>query len=321
MSWFDSIVVQPIFNILLGIYALIPGNDFGVALIIFAVGVRLVMWPLIKKQLHQTKLQRKIQPELKKIKEKAAGNKQLEGQLMLELYRERGINPLAPLGMLIIQIPIFIALFQVITIIASHRERIAEFTYSFIAQLQPVAEVIAKPAQFNENLFGIIDLTKTAFHGGTIYWPLFILAILSAWLQYYQSKQIMPVPDSKRRLRDILKESAQGKQSDQSEMSAILGQSMIKIIPIVAFLAAVSFAGALVLFYAISSLAAIIQQHILLKEDVEEMEVLADKPVKTKNTAAKRAKVAEPAVIVSDKKKGKKVQKPIQKRRKGSKVK
>ena len=114
MSWFESIVVQPIFNILMGLYGVIPGNDFGIAIILFAVLVRLLMWPLIKKQLHQTKLQRQIQPELKKIKQQAAGNKQLEGQLMLELYRERGINPFAPIGVLIVQLPIFIALYQVI---------------------------------------------------------------------------------------------------------------------------------------------------------------------------------------------------------------
>jgi membrane protein insertase Oxa1/YidC/SpoIIIJ len=54
MSWFDSIVVQPIFNILMAIYAIMPGNDFGLSVIVLAVIVRLAMWPLIKKQLHHT---------------------------------------------------------------------------------------------------------------------------------------------------------------------------------------------------------------------------------------------------------------------------
>jgi len=93
MNIIDLLLVQPIFNLLAIIYAIIPGQDFGVALIVFTVLVRLAMWPLIKKQLHQVKVQREIQPELKKIKQKAAGNKQLEGQLMLELYREKGCEP------------------------------------------------------------------------------------------------------------------------------------------------------------------------------------------------------------------------------------
>lgn len=326
MSWFDSFIVQPIFNLLMAIYAFIPGQDFGIALIIFAIITRYAMWPLVKKQLHQIKLQKQIQPELKKVKEKAAGNKQLEGQMMLELYRERGVNPFAPIGVLIIQLPIFIALFQVVMMITSHREKIEQFTYGFIATLPPVAKIIENPGQLSENFLGLVDLTKTAFHGGTIYWPLMVLAVFSAWLQYYQSKQITPTTENSRKLRDILKDSSQGKQADQADISAAMNQNMIKIIPFIAFFAAVSFPGALVLFYAASSLVAIVQQHFILQKDVEEMKELAvteTKPKKAKpqkpsdmnNSAEKRAKAAQPATIVRT------VKKPVQKRRKGSKVK
>ena len=79
MNIFDILIVQPIFNVLIGIYSLVPGGDFGVSLIIFTVLTRFVMFPLVKKQLHQTKIMRKLQPELAKIKKRAKGNKQLEG--------------------------------------------------------------------------------------------------------------------------------------------------------------------------------------------------------------------------------------------------
>ena len=65
---FTTFIVQPIFNLLVFIYALIPGHNFGLAIILFTVVVRLLMWPLVKKQLHQAKAMRKLQPELKKIK-------------------------------------------------------------------------------------------------------------------------------------------------------------------------------------------------------------------------------------------------------------
>ena len=68
---FETLIVQPIFNALLLIYSLIPGGDFGVALIIFTILIRMLMYPLVKKQLHQTKMMKKLQPELKKIKERA----------------------------------------------------------------------------------------------------------------------------------------------------------------------------------------------------------------------------------------------------------
>jgi YidC/Oxa1 family membrane protein insertase len=295
MTIFDTIVVQPIFNVLMALYAIIPGHDFGVAIIIVGVLVRLLMWPLVKKQLHQTKLMRAIQPELKKIKEKAAGNKQVEGQLMLELYRERGINPFSSFAVLLIQLPVFIALFQIVKIVTTSRNEIATFLYEPLKQLEPLRQIIENTGSFNETLFHAVDLTKHALGTGAPYWPLIVLAAVSALLQYYQSKQITPKPTDNKRLRDILKSSADGKQVDQSEISAVVGQRMILLFPFIAFGVGLYLPGALVLFYAISSLVAVIQQHQLLKDDVTEMEELVDA------SPAKAKKVASEEKIVSSK--------------------
>ena len=91
---FETIVVNPIFNALMLIYSAVPGGDFGVALIIFTIIVRLLMYPLVKNQLHQTKAMRKLQPELAKIKKNAKGNKQIEALQQMELYKRYGIKPL-----------------------------------------------------------------------------------------------------------------------------------------------------------------------------------------------------------------------------------
>lgn len=322
MSWFDTIVVQPIFNILMALYALVPGNDFGVAVILFAVMVRLAMWPLIKKQLHQTKLQRAIQPELKKIKQKAAGNKQLEGQLMLELYRERGINPLAPLGVLLVQLPIFIALYQVIMMMSNHRDRLAGFFYEFMKGWDPIAAIIANAGHFNESLFQIIDLTKPVINQGFWYIPALTLAVIATFFQWYQSKQITPKPENGKRLRDIMKQtSATSQQVDQSELAAAMGSSMLTIIPIIALSSMVllPIPGALLLFYAVSSIVAVVQQRRVLDEDVEEMEAIAESPAPAKPSSKtnKRVREAVEAEVVQP---VRKVPKPVQKRRKGSKV-
>lgn len=341
MSWFDTIVVQPVFNILLFLYSIVPGSDFGVSLVIFAILFRLLMWPLVRKQLHQAKLQRKIQPELKKIKKRAKGNKQLEGQMMLELYKERGVNPFAPFGVLLIQLPIFIALFQIARFLSSDRSQIVDYTYAFMTDwFAPVAAAVANPATLNENFLGLIDLTRAGFADGTLYWPLILLAAISAFLQYYQSKQISPRPDDNKRLRDILKDAASGKEADQSEISAIMAQRMLVIIPFMAFSVSIIFPGALVLFYAISSLVAVAQQDYMLREEVEEMGEIAAEPTKKsarkqvvstsktiKPTKAVKSKPAEssskPAAVSSTKsdKPKRSIPKPVQNRRKGSKVK
>ena len=300
MSLFDTLIVQPIFNLLIAIYGLIPGGDFGISLIIFTILVRLIMWPLVKKQLHQTKVMRSIQPELKKIKAKAKGNKQVEGQLMMELYRERGVNPFGSIGLLLIQLPIFIALFRVIQIITTEREKIAAYTYGFLEQLQPIASIINdKNHQFNETLLGLINLTAKAIDGSHIYWPLIILAAIAAILQYVQARQVSPQPASERRLRDMFSASAKGEDVDQAEVSALMSRRMIIVFPFLTFFVAIYFPGALVLYYAVTSAVAVIQQHMVLSKDVEEMEVLAD----AKPTPTERAKKATEAEVVSSPKK------------------
>src|SRR5579859_7268431 len=104
---FTTLIIQPIFNLLVLIYAILPGHNFGLAIIIFTILVRILMWPLVKKQLHQAKAMRALQPELKRIKKASAGDRQRESVMLMELYRERGINPFASLGLVILQIPIF----------------------------------------------------------------------------------------------------------------------------------------------------------------------------------------------------------------------
>jgi len=298
MSLFDIILVQPIFNVLVLIYGLLPGHDFGISLIIFTVIVRLAMWPLVKKQLHQTKVMRELQPELLRIKKQAKGNRQLEAQLMMELYKEKGVSPFGSIGLLLVQLPIFIALFAVVSQITQNADNIAKYTYSFIEQLPAVQA--AMHGDFNTTLFGVVDLTKHAVQPGSagIYWPLFIMAIAAAVLQFIQSKQLMPQPKEKKRLRDMLKEQSSGKQVDQSEVSAAVTGKMIWLFPVLTFTVSIYLAGALVLYLLSQSTVAVIQQWLVLRKDQDELQKVSEK---TKN----RAELAQEAKVVSKRSKKK----------------
>src|SRR3990167_10717936 len=132
---FTTIIVQPIFNLLVLIYALIPGHNFGLAIILFTILVRLCMWPLIKKQLHQAKLMRQLQPEIKKLKKAAKGNRQQESAMLMELYKERGINPFSSIGLLLVQLPIFIGLYSGFHRIIDNSQAIVDFSYSWVHNL------------------------------------------------------------------------------------------------------------------------------------------------------------------------------------------
>lgn len=297
MNPFDIVVVQPIFNLLVLIYSVIPGADFGLALIVLTIIIRFLMWPLVKSQLHQVKVMRKLQPELKKIKVKAKGNKQQEGAMMMELYKTHGVNPFRSIGILLVQLPIFIALYQVIRIFTDRRDEIGNYTYSFLENIPVIHQIIADPSSFNEKLFNFIDLTEHAVGSNGINIVLILLALVAAGTQFILSRQTTPQQDSDKRLRDILAEASEGKQPDQSEMNAVMMRKMMKFLPIMMFFIMVNLPAALALYYTVSNLVAVIQQRYILKKDETELEAIADEPSKkaAKKTVPKSTPTNEKA--------------------------
>jgi len=300
MNIFETLIVQPIFNLLVGLYSIIPGGDFGVSLIIFTILIRFALWPLVVRQLHQTKAMRKLQPELAKIKKASKGNRQLESMQMLELYKKHDVKPFRSILTLLIQLPIFIALYQVIQIFTSHRDQIAKFTYDFLENVGPIKALIEHPEQFNEKLLGLVDLTAHAIGGpGGFNIFLIILAIIAAGTQYIISRQTSPTTSTKR-FRDVMAEAAEGKPADQGELNAVMMSKMIKILPFFMLFIMLGLPGALALYYATSNIFAAIQQHFILKQDAEEMDHMADLEIKKqgrKATAKAREKQAREATI------------------------
>ena len=309
---FNALIFQPIFNLLFAIYSIIPGRDLGVAIIIFTIITRIFLWPLVKKQLHQVKAMQKMQPELARIKVQCKGNKQLESLQMMELYKKHDINPLGSIGILFIQLPIFITLYQVINIFvmqsnpattAKFATEMNKFIYPFLKGTDFFKDLIANPQHFNGKFLGFLDITKNAtavpFTWNNIF--LIILAVGAALTQYYMTKQTAPKKKSTKKLRDIISATADGKQADQSEMNAVMMSKMTKFMPIMMFLIMYQLPGALALYYTASNIVAVIQQHYILKEDTEEMIEIADEtPVNVgkKATAKARAKLSKEATVV-----------------------
>lgn len=303
---FDTLIVKPIFNLLFIIYGLVPGADFGVAIIIFTIIIRFLMWPLMKKQLHQSRAMQKLQPEMAKIKAQAKGNKQLEGMMMMELYKKHDVNPFRSIGVLIIQLPILIALFSVIRIFTLHRDQINSFTYGFLKNFEPIKEILSHPESFNEKMLGFLDLTKVAVISNplNINFVLLVVALGAAVTQFFLTKQTMPNKNQpKKRLRDIINQTAaNGQKPNQSEMNAAMMGKMNKFMPIMTFFIMINLPGALTLYYTVSNLVALGQQHFVLKGEAEEMveivESIPDKQPAKKATAKARAKLSKEATVV-----------------------
>ncbi len=277
---FTTLIVQPLFNLLVLIYALLPGHDFGIAIILFTVIIRLLMWPLIKKQLHHTKKLRELQPELKKIKAAAKGDRAKESALTMELYKERKINPFATLGLTLLQFPILIGLYIGLRHLISDPHQLVSFTYPFVRHLPWIEQVAKDPSLFKPTLLGIIDLNKAALTNGVWYIPALILVIGSAIGQYFQGKQLLPQPEENKGLRQILKDASSGKKADQTEMQAATGKFTSLMIPILIFFVTLKIASALSLYWMVSSIVAIIQQGRVLNSDEAALEAVANAPSK-----------------------------------------
>jgi YidC/Oxa1 family membrane protein insertase len=258
LNIFNIILVNPIFNLLALIYAVVPGHDFGVAVIILTLLVRLALWPVINKQLHSQRAMQQIAPAVNDIRAKAKGDKQLESQMLMELYKEKGVNPFASLVPLLVQLPLLLALFVVLRDIVKPGE-IAHLAYGPIQQLGAIKDIIHNSGAFKPTFLGIFNLAK----------PNIWLAAAAGVTQYFQSRSLMP------------KSQAGQTPEAKAMMTATTG-----IFPILTFLVGLSLPSALPLFWTVTSLVMLYQQSRAMRENEEELEHQADA------AAAKRPKRA-----------------------------
>jgi len=275
---FQQFVVQPIFNLLVFIYSIIPGHNFGIALIVFTVVVRLCMWPLVKKQLHQTKITRALQPELKRIKKEAAGDRQKESVKMMELYKEKGVNPFGTIPILIVQMIVLIGLYTGLNKVIRDPHQIYNFAYGFMQNTAWLQHLATDIKAFDNTLFGLVDLARPAIGAKGFYLPAFLLVVASAGMQLITSKQIMPTGKDAPKFRDILRGASDGKQADAADVNAAVGRFTVYMIPAMVFFFTINLAAALSLYWLVGSIVAFFQQRAVLGQDETEMEALADAP-------------------------------------------
>lgn len=247
MNIFTTIFVQPLLNILLVLYAFLPGHDFGVAVIGLTIIVRLLLWPLVNKQLHSQRKIQQLQPEVVKIRKAAKGDRQRETQELMELYKAHGTSPFASILPILLQLPILFALVSVFNH-SLHVDQVSQLAYGFVKQIPYVAGLLDHSIAFNPSLFGWINMTQ----------PNWILAVTAGVAQFFQARMLQPKP---------------GPDADtQTKMMS----NMTYIFPVVTIVFALQFASALALYWTVSSLMAILQQYIVLHKDADEMEEVAE---------------------------------------------
>lgn len=235
---FNEILYRPILNFLIILQNIIPSHDFGLAIIILTILIRLLLWPLAGHSIRSQKALQDIQPELNAIKEKYKDDKTKQMQATMDLYKAKNINPASGCLPILIQLPVLIALYYALLDGIKHTN-IAQYLYSFVHLNDGI----------NFMFLGLIDLSQKNIY----------LGILAGALQYYQTKMIMPQ-------NKPVNDKPIGEKTFADDFAKTMGTQMLYIMPIFTVFIASTFPAGLALYWVTISAIAIIQQYYQIKK-------------------------------------------------------
>jgi len=187
----NTILLNPMVNFLILISKYLFGS-FGIAIIILTIIIRLIMFPLTMRQLQSSKAMQAMQPKMKELQKKYAKDKQQLATETTKLYKETGVNPLGCAFPMLIQFPIWIALYQsVIQALAYTPENLLGLSKQLYS-----SSVIRSALPLNHH-FLWLDLTS-----GDIFMA--ILTAVSMWLLQKMSTQTSVDPQQQSMNRMML---------------------------------------------------------------------------------------------------------------------
>jgi len=225
----NVVILDPVMNGLIALSQMLWSN-FGLAIIVLTVIVRIVLMPLTFKQTQSTKAMQALQPRLQEIQKKYARDQKKLQQEMMRLYKEAGINPLGCMWPLLIQMPIWIALYQsIMQALAATPENLLLLSQHLYAW-----DMVDQAIPLNENFLGL-KLSQPD--------PTMILAILVGLSMWVQQKMVTPPATDPR----------------QQQMSSMTTMMM----PMMFAFFTLSFPSGLALYWVVSNIIGIIMQYFV----------------------------------------------------------
>lgn len=168
-NFFHVFFYQPLINIIIAFYVFLPFQSLGLAIILTTLFLKIILFSPTQKALKSQKLMNELQPKIREIQKKYKDNKQKQAEEMMRLYKEKKFNPFSGFLPILIQIPVFIALYQIFQ--TGIGQDHLNLLYSFIPS----------PQGINQMFLGL-DLSKANI----------ILAAVVGISQYYQTKTSLP---------------------------------------------------------------------------------------------------------------------------------
>ncbi len=220
-------------------YQILPGSlqNLGIAIILLTLAISLVMFPLTLKQTRSMRAMQLIQPEVKRLQKELKGDKEELNKQLMALYSERGVNPAAGCLPMIVQMPIWFALFSVLRNVEKYIEGTVNSTFLGMDLTQAPSQVVP-------------EAIKSGNYLGTV--PYILLIVLIVVAGFYQQLQTTKTK------KDDGKEQSQTAQSMQTAM---------KIMPLFFGFISWTLTAGLGIYFATSNLFRVGQQALIIRMD------------------------------------------------------
>ena len=264
-SIFNLILIWPILNVLVTIYqgvlALHIPYALGFAIIILTFLIRLILYPLTAQQLKTSQKMQKITPHINKLKEKHKNDAKMLQQETMRLYKEHGVNPAAGCLPLLIQFPIIIALYQVLSHVVSTKPATLVSEINKVLYL-PALKLHTAP---NQNFFGLPlgKSPQTLF--SSLGFLILLIPIITVVLQFLQSRMMFPVATKASKQEsskdEDIKKTKESKNDTQDELQAAMQSQTMYILPLFIGFTSFKFPLGLSLYWNTFTIFGIIQQY------------------------------------------------------------
>ncbi len=242
---YQTFFYQPILNLVIFLYNIVPGHDLGVAIILLTVIIKLVLYPLSKQSLKSQKSLQELQPKIEEIKAKFKDEKEKMSRAMMDLYKTNKVNPFSSCLPLLIQLPFLIAVFRV-------------FQNGFDGgQLDLLYSFVERPETINYISFNFLNLAEKNY----------VIAILAGVAQFWQTKMM------------VTKQApVKAPGAKDENMMAVMNKQMTYMMPIFTVFIAWSFPAGLGLYWLVTTILTGLQQMFLFKKsNFKRMEKMENK--------------------------------------------
>jgi YidC/Oxa1 family membrane protein insertase len=231
---------DPVYNALVFFINVFPDGDIGLAIIATVVLVKMILLPLSIKAAKTQRIMREIEPRLKALKEEFKDDRQRQAAEMMTIYKEAGMNPFASFLVILLQLPIFIALYFAVSSLVDVAE---DGLISINFDPDILYTFVEVPAEATTLLLGVFDVASRSLP----------LAILAGATMFLQMKLTLPVLPPK---------EAGAKPDFKDDFMRNMQVQMKYVMPVVITVIAYLFPTAIIsLYFAVSNITAIAQEY------------------------------------------------------------